>query len=62
MTKRNLDHIGVASGKALLVKDLCMGVGAILLGIGMLADVHGTRWAPIEKVKEEMTKEVTKNN
>ena len=55
------DHIGLANGKALQVKDLCMGVGAILMAVGMYADLLCTKWAPIEKVKEEMKKETTKN-
>ena len=59
--KPNADMIGIANGKALRVKDLCTGVGAILMAVGMYADLLCTKWAPIEKVKEEMKKETTKN-
>ena len=58
--KPNADMIGIANGKALRVKDLCMGVGAILMVVGMYADLLGTNWAPIDVVKEEM-KRTTKN-
>lgn len=58
--KINADHIGVASGKLLKVKDLCIGVGCILLSAGLYADILGTKWAPADKVKELMKNEVNK--
>ena len=58
--KPDADTIGIANSKALRVKDLCMGVGAILMAVGMYADLLGTKWAPIDTVKEEM-KRTTKN-
>ena len=60
--KINANMMGVANEKALAVKHLCVGVGCILLSVGLYADMLGTRWAPIEKVKEELAKELSKNN
>lgn len=60
MAKFNMDHIGVASGKLLRVKDLCVGVGCILLSVGLYADMFGTRWAPMSAVKEAMESEANK--
>lgn len=58
--KPDADMIGIANSKALRVKDLCMYAGAILMVVGMYADLLGTNWAPIDAVKEEM-KRTTKN-
>ena len=60
MAKIKLDHIGMANGKALLVKDLCVGVGCILLSVGLYADLFGTKWAPVDAVTEAMKKEANK--
>ena len=58
--KFKFDHIGVANGKALVIKDLCVGVGCILLGVGLYADILGTKWAPMDSVKEAMKEEINK--
>lgn len=61
MAKINFDNLGVANGKLLKVKDLCIGAGYALLGVGLLADIFGTRWAPMDKIEEELKKMTTED-
>ena len=61
MLKINVDRIGIANGKALLVKNLCITAGFTLLTIGLYADELCTDWMPVDELKERLKEHLSEN-